>query len=102
MQPHREEKEHSRAHQALGQGLRDVWKVQDLPSKGGAHLTAVGEKAMRTSRVTALLTFRSSLFTPASHRCCPSCSSLGDKGAVGQLDTGTEPTNPATATPAST
>lgn len=77
-----------------GQGLRDAWKVWDLPSKGegGAHLTSVGEKAMRTSRVTALLTFRSSVLCPASPElCCPDCSSLWDKGAVGRVAMGMSP-----------
>lgn len=100
-QPHREEEEHSKAHQALGQGLRDAWKVWNLTTKGegGAHLTSVGEKVMRTSRVTALLTFRSNLLSPAS---CPSCSTLGEEGAVGQVDMGTEPTEPVMATPGPT
>lgn len=104
MQPHREEEEHSRAHHTPGQGLRHAWKVWDLPSKGegGAGLTSVGEKAMRMSSVTALLTVRSSLLSPASNLCCPDCSSLWDKGAVGQVDTGTEPTNPVMAVPGTT
>lgn len=104
MQPHREEEEHSGAHQALGQRLRDACKMCDLPNKGegGAHLTAVGEKVMRTSRVTALLTFRSSVLSSASQMCRPDCSSLRDRGAVGQVDVGTEPTNPAMATAATT
>lgn len=86
MQPHREGEEHSRDTKPWGQGLRDAWKVWDLASKGqgGAHLTAVGEKVMRTSRVTALLTLRSRALSPAGQLCCPDCSSLWDKGAVGQ------------------
>lgn len=57
----------------------------------GVHLTSVGEKLMRTSRVTALLTFTCSAFSQASLSCSAGpadCSSLWGRRAVGLGDVG--------------
>lgn len=65
-------------------------------------LTSVGEKVMRTSWVTALLTFRSSTFSPASPLCSAGpadCSNLQGRGAVGRWPRGADPSSPAVATP---
>lgn len=65
-------------------------------------LTSVGEKVMRTSWVTALLTFRSSTFSPASppRSAGPAdCSNLKGRGAVGRWPWGADPSSPAIATP---